>query len=498
MAHDRNFTRVVEQFELQFSVYCADRKTLFTQTPLWGYYGVQLSSPIKKVVILEVNITASTSTSSTAIPAVPEIPSVYERRESNVRSYCRSFPTEFTTAVGCTLTDATGRHYLDFFAGAGALNYGHNHPRLKQALVDYVMSDGLTHGLDLHTAAKTAFLQEFEARLLKPRHLPYKVQFTGPTGANAVEAAFKIARKATGRTGIFSYMGGYHGHSLGGLAATANREHRAGAGVSLHDTTFLPFPADSSSNLNSTGIDTHAYLRMILSDGHSGIEVPAAIVVETVQAEGGIMIASVEWLQELRAICDEYNIVLIVDEIQTGCGRTGPFFSFERAGIVPDIVTVSKSISGLGMPMSLVLLKPELDVWKPAEHTGTFRGNQLAFVTATEALKIFDEEEFATKTAANSAQIASTLEAIVATIDERITFRGEGMIWGIDLSGIDPTGAFAKAVSRGCFDDQLIIERVGRNDTVLKVLPPLTISPEELDNGLNLIAGAIKRCLDIL
>lgn len=438
-----------------------------------------------------VNVIDGTPEGHTASQAATTAPEIYERRESNVRSYCRSFPTEFASGTGSELTDSQGRVYLDFFAGAGALNYGHNHPRLKQALVDYVMADGITHGLDLHTQAKTRFLETFERLILAPRNLPYKVQFTGPTGANAVEAALKIARKAKGRTGVFSYMGGYHGHSLGGLAATANREHRAGAGVGLHDTTFLPFPNPDNN------IDTHAYLRMVLEDGHSGIEVPAAIILETVQAEGGITIAPVEWLQELREICTEFDIVLIVDEIQTGCGRSGPFFSFERAGIIPDIVTVSKSIGGLGMPMSLVLMKPELDIWKPAEHTGTFRGNQLAFVTAAEALELFVDDEFATRTAGHEQQVAAAMHAIIEPLDDRITTRGLGLIWGIDLAGIDPTGAFAKAVSRQCFDDFLIIERVGRNDTVLKLLPPLTITSEQLDDGLTRIASACSSAASI-
>jgi diaminobutyrate-2-oxoglutarate transaminase len=423
-------------------------------------------------------------------PQDSALPTIYAERESNVRSYCRSFPAEFATAVGSTLTDTSGRKFLDFFAGAGALNYGHNHPRLKQALVDYIVSDGLTHGLDLHTTAKTAFLTEFQARILNPRSLNYKVQFTGPTGANAVEAALKLARKATQRTGVFSFMGGYHGHSLGGLAATANREHRAAAGVPLGNTTFLPFPFGAMAEL-----DTLAYLRSVLADGHSGIEVPAAVIVETIQAEGGICIAPTEWLQELRRICDQYEIVLIVDDIQTGCGRTGEFFSFERAGIVPDIVTLSKSISGFGLPMSIVLMKPELDMWQPAEHTGTFRGPQHAFVTATEALRVFDEEHFVARTKANERTIADATHSTITSLDARITARGIGMIWGIDFSEIDATGAFAKSVSQQCFADGLVIERVGRNDTVLKVLPPLTIAPDELDAGLRIIAGAIKQQL---
>ncbi len=435
--------------------------------------------------------TIVTPTQANTTSGNPPGTEIYDRRESNVRSYCRSFPTVFTTAKGSTLTDEHGNEYLDFFAGAGALNYGHSNDRLKNVLLRYIESDGLVHGLDLHTAAKTEFLQTVEDLLLTPRGLPYKVQFTGPTGANAVEAALKVARNATGRTGVFSFMGGYHGHSLGGLAATANREHRAAAGVGLHDVTFLPFPFGHTAEM-----DTIGYLRSILEDTHSGIEVPAAIILETIQAEGGICIAPTPWLQQLRSVCDDYNIVLIIDDIQTGCGRTGTFFSFERAGIVPDIVTLSKSISGYGLPMAIVLLKPELDVWKPAEHTGTFRGNQLAFVTAAEAIRMFHDESFEARTAQLGEQVRNCVDEMICSLDDRISARGLGLMWGIDFAAIDPTGALAKKISQRCFADKLIIERVGRNDTVLKLLPPLTITPEELDNGLMRIAGAVKVCLD--
>src|SRR5581483_5688821 len=238
---------------------------------------------------------------------------VFGERESSVRSYCRAFPALFTTAKGATI-----------HAG-----------------------DGQTHGLDLHTSAKQHFLQQFTSRILEPRGLDYRVQFTGPTGANAVEAALKIVRKATGRSGIFAFMGGYHGHSLGALAATANLMHRGSAGTELGGVSFMPFPAGAMREM-----DTLGYMRAILEDGHSGIEKPAAGIVETVQAEGGVNVASVDWRQGLRSLCTEFGILLIVDEIQTGCGRTGPFFSFARAEIVPDVVMLSKSISGYGLPMA--------------------------------------------------------------------------------------------------------------------------------------------------
>lgn len=415
---------------------------------------------------------------------------VYERLEANVRSYCRSFPASFTRAKGATIWDADGNSYVDFLAGAGALNYGHNHETIKRAVVDYILQDGIGQGLDLHTSAKAGFLGTLERRILQPRGLSYKVQFTGPTGTNAVEAAFKLARKATQRTGIFAFSGSYHGHSLGSLAATANREHRAAAGVSLNDVTFMPFPFGSRASF-----DTLAYLETVLADGHSGVEVPAAVIVETVQGEGGVCLAPTPWLQGLRRICDNYGIVLIVDDIQAGCGRTGPFFSFERAGIVPDMVTVSKSIGGLGLPMSLVLLKPELDVWEPAEHTGTFRGNQLAFVAAEAALEVFAAERLEERTRANGEHVADRLMREVCALDPKIEMRGIGMIWGIDLARLDPTGAVAKAVSKQCFADGLIIERVGRNDTVLKLLPPLVIERDTLDRGIDILTNAIAGVL---
>jgi diaminobutyrate-2-oxoglutarate transaminase len=417
--------------------------------------------------------------------------SIFEERESNVRSYSRSFPTTFTSARGALILDVKGATYLDFLSGAGALNYGHNHPTIKAALLSYLAEDGIVHGLDLQTEAKATFLNEFTERVLEPRHLDHKVQFPGPTGTNAVEAALKVARRATGRSGVFSFMGGFHGHSLGSLAATANRSHRSAAGIALSGVTFMPFPFGAM-----TGVDTLAYLRAVLNDTHSGVELPAAIIVETVQAEGGVAVAPIEWLQGLREICDDYDIVLVLDEIQTGCGRTGPFFSFERAGIVPDIITVSKSISGYGLPMALTLIRPEFDVWHPGDHTGTFRGNQLAFVAATAALGVFEKEEIEAVTMANSALTRELLDTEILPIDSRLEARGIGLIFALETAAIDPTGGLAAEIAIRCFADHLIIERVGRNDTALKILPPLNIEASQLTDGLRRLARATRSCLE--
>jgi diaminobutyrate-2-oxoglutarate transaminase len=420
----------------------------------------------------------------------------FSEHESNVRSYCRRFTGVFERAKNARVYTESGEPYIDFFAGAGALNYGHNNEYIRDRVLAYLASDGIISGLDLHTTAKRAFLQTFSDRILQPRGLDYKVQFTGPTGANAVEAALKLARLATGRTNIFAFMGSYHGHSLGSLSVTANLGHRAAGGVSLNNTTFLPFPVMPPGDTGFSELDTIDFAEVLLTDVHSGVGKPAAVIVETVQAEGGVMVAPVPWLRRLRDLCDRHGILLICDEIQTGCGRTGPFFSFERAGITPDIVTVSKSISGLGLPMSLVLIRPDLDVWQPGQHTGTFRGNQLAFVGATAAIEFRLASGLEDEVALKAGLLEATLRERVARIHERIQIRGIGMIWGIDLGLIDP--GMADRVSDRCYERGLIVETVGRHDAVLKLIPPLTVEPEVLERGCLIIEESIRDELQTL
>lgn len=412
----------------------------------------------------------------------------FERHESNVRSYCRSFPAVFKRAKGAILVSETGREYIDFFAGAGALNYGHNPDFIKDRLAAYLASDGVAHGLDFYTTAKRDFIDAFVGRVLEPRGLDYKMQFVGPTGANAVEAALKIARRATGRTSVIAFMGGYHGLSLGGLAATASRSKRAAAGTPLHDVAFVPFPDQRMSADASM-----AFLQRVLDDGHSGVDLPAAVILETIQAEGGVNVAPVEWLRALRALCDRHGIVLICDDIQVGCHRAGPFFSFERAGIRPDIVTLSKSISGYGLPMSLVLLAPALDIWKPGEHTGTFRGNQLAFVGAAAATELALKLDLENEVRRKESVICQRFAERILPLDPRLQARGLGLIWGLDCSAVG--GDLAERLSARCFELGLVIETAGRGDTVLKFLPPLNIDDTLLLQGIDIVERALKDCL---
>ena len=352
---------------------------------------------------------------------------VFERLESEVRSYCRSFPTVFTKASEASIWDVNGREYIDFFAGAGALNYGHNNERIRRKLIDYLLADGVTHSLDMATKAKENFLTAFDSIILKPRNLSYKVMFPGPTGTNAVESAMKIARKVTGRTNIICFTNAFHGMTQGSLSATGNKFKRSGAGVPLSCTTFAPYDGYFDKQL-----DTSLMLDKLLGDPGSGIESPAAIILETVQGEGGLNAASFSWLRKIEALCRKYGMLLIVDDVQMGCGRTGTFFSFEEAGIRPDIVCLSKSIGGYGLPMALTLIKPEHDQWAPGEHNGTFRGNNLAFVAATEALSFWENEGFEAELKAKSEMIRMVLERITIKHPEtQMEIKGRGMIQGI-------------------------------------------------------------------
>ena len=413
---------------------------------------------------------------------------VFEECESEVRSYCRKFPALFSKAKNAVLTDKNGREYIDFFAGAGAINFGHNNPYIKKAIIDYLADDNIIHALDMYTDAKEKFLISLKEKILIPRGLEYKVMCCGSTGTNAVEAALKLCRKVKKRSNVFAFSGAFHGMTLGSLAMTGDRNSRRGAGVSMGDVTFMPYYdmfEDPMMSLN--------YLEKVLKDDHSGIDKPAAVFLETVQAEGGINVAPVEWLKRLRRICDENDLLMVVDDIQVGVGRTGTFFSFERADIVPDMVILSKSISGFGLPMSLLLMKAEYDIFKPAEHNGTFRGNQLAFVGSKAGIEYFCDNDLGNVAKEKGEVISDYLTEQILSIDDRLSVRGIGMIYGIDFADIDPK--LALEASHRCFDKGLVIELAGRNDSVLKILPPLTIEKEYLNKGLEIITREVKQLL---
>jgi diaminobutyrate-2-oxoglutarate transaminase len=400
--------------------------------------------------------------------------------ESQVRSYCRVMPAVFTRARNSEVWDETGRRYIDFWSACGSLNYGHNHPDMKAAVLKYLAGDGILNGLDLHTPAKRTFLQSMVSDILEPRGLDYVMQFPGPTGTNAVEAALKLARKITGRRPIVAFSNAFHGMTLGSLALTGNERVRQNSSAVLPPTVRLPFDGYCGAKAN----ELERFSNMCL-DPSGGIELPAAFVVETVQGEGGLNVASSQWIRTLSRVASKLGALLIIDEVQTGCGRTGSFFSFERAGIQPDIVCLAKSISGLGLPMSLVLIRRALDQWEPGEHNGTFRGNNLAFVSAAIALRYWKHPEFLANVEYISRQLDAWCEVTAGSFDAQ--HKGLGLMRGLRFAD----KRAARTIAHEAFKRGVLLECCGPHQEVLKLMPPLTMEPNVLSEGLAKVAASI-------
>ncbi len=411
---------------------------------------------------------------------------IFEEMESEVRGYVRSFPVVFDRAEGSELFDENDNRFIDFFAGAGTLNYGHNNPKITEALIEYLQHKGIVHGLDKATVAKREFMTKFRDTILAPRGLQYKMQFTGPTGTNAVETALKLARMIKRRSNVIAFTNGYHGLTMGALGVTGNYFYKDESYGSRANTAFMPF-----DGFLGEGVDSIEYMRKFLSDPSSGVDLPAAVIVETVQGEGGINVASVEWLKRLEELCREFDILLIIDDIQVGNGRTGTFFSFERAGIHPDMVTLSKSIGG-GLPMALLLMRPELDQWSPGEHTGTFRGNNLAFVASTQALGYWDNDDMGKVVEYKGKIIEDELKKMAADFPElEPQVRGVGMVWGLELASGIASEASQEAFTRG-----LVMETAGADDQVLKFLPSLLIEEDILREGLQIVRDSLTALVE--
>lgn len=400
---------------------------------------------------------------------------IFSELESNVRYYSRSFPVKFDKAKNSYLFDDNGNRYIDFFSGAGALNYGHNPDGMKSKMINYLHADGITHSLDMATSARENFIREFNRVILNTRNYNYKIQFTGPTGTNAVEAALKLARKFTKRKEIIHFTNSFHGMSMGALSIAGNLNKKRSIGIPVGYTKEIPF------NDGAFGIQAFKeYLANLSAE-----ELPAAVILETIQADGGINVADTNWLLQLFDLAKNYGIVTIVDDIQVGCGRTGNFFSFEDSEIVPDLICLSKSLSGYGLPMSMLLINPDMDIWEPGEHNGTFRGNNLAFITATEALKYWENKAFIEGIGQRTMFIKNFINDNL--LDETIAIKGKGLIVGLEFDN----GETATEIARMAFKKGLVIEVCGKEDNVIKLLPPLNIGMEDLAEGLDLLMQSI-------
>lgn len=411
----------------------------------------------------------------------------FEQGESEVRAYCRAFPTVFASASNARQVDEDGKSYIDFFGGAGVLNFGHNNPLMKRAMIDFLEADGVAHSLDMYTTTKRDFITRFRDVILSPRGMDHRMQFTGPTGSNAVESALKLARLTTGRRDVVAFSHGFHGMTLGALAATANDAHRKWAGVPLRDVVRLPFETAPGGK---TALGEYA---AALADSSSGLLAPAAFLVEPIQAEGGVNVASAQWLRDVQDLAHSVGALLVFDDIQAGCGRTGSYFSFDGMDLDPDIITLAKGLGGYGTPFAMTLNKPQVDAhWSPGAHTGTFRGQGLSMVAGTVALDYFTDDTLMTRVAEHGETMRGRLAAIAgAHPDHDWEVRGKGMLQGLDVGD----GALAKRVQAAAFDSGLLIGPCGSGGRVLKLIPPLTIPESDLAEGLELLTNAVTEAL---
>ncbi|MEV6945574.1 diaminobutyrate--2-oxoglutarate transaminase family protein [Streptomyces sp. NPDC051172] len=489
-------------------------------------------------------------------------------RESAARTYARALPIVPVRARGLTIEGADGRRYLDCLSGAGTLALGHNHPVVLEAIRKVLDSGAPLHVLDLATPVKDAFVTELFHTL--PRGLAdhARVQFCGPAGTDAVEAALKLVRTATGRTGLLAFTGAYHGMTTGGLEASGD--------ASDVRVARLPYPQDYRCPFGvggPRGAELAArWTESVIDDPKSGVPRPAGMILEPVQGEGGVIPAPDEWMRRMRSITSARSIPLIADEVQTGVGRTGAFWAVEHSGITPDVMVLSKAIGG-SLPLAVVVYRDDLDIWEPGAHAGTFRGNQLAMAAGTATLAYVRENHLAERAATLGSRMIAQLRALAREFPCIGEVRGRGLMIGLELvdaegdcggrggatfdgegseigaggsAGLDrglggldsasdgPSWAsrgldggsaapgcvdceplnlgttpaavpdsrvgsprpadpeLAAAVQRECLRRGLIIEVGGRHASVVRLLPPLTISDEQAAAVLDRLADAVE------
>jgi 2,4-diaminobutyrate 4-transaminase len=434
-------------------------------------------------------------TTSLPGPRSAELLARQERYESAARVYPRHFPFAVAEAQGSYIRDLDGNVFIDFLAGAGVLSFGHNHPELVEAATQQMSV--FTHGLDMPSPAKDAFTEAQLSMLPEPIRDHMKIHFCGPTGANAVDAAIKLAKTATGRGDIIAFRGGFHGTTHAGMAVTGSLSTKTPIANGVPGVHFFPYPTGGvPDGIDPTTWDATcaALLEEALTDPNGGIPLPAAVIMELVQGEGGVNPATLLFAQRVRKLTRDLGIPLIIDEVQTGGGRTGTWFAFEQYDIEPDIIVASKALSGMGLPIAVIIYNQDLDVWAPGAHTGTFRGNQLAFAAGAKAIELVRRDDLLGNVRARGEQVARALEPLSAHPAVR-EVRGLGLMWGVELVAPDDgrtAGRVAEEVQERALRAGLILELGGRDDCVVRMLPPLNVNAEVMDIALAILTRAIK------
>jgi diaminobutyrate-2-oxoglutarate transaminase len=431
-------------------------------------------------------------------PRSAELLAKQAARESNARVYPRHLPIAIADAAGSFVRDVDGNVFIDFLNGAGVLPLGHNHPELVQAATEQL--GVFVHGLDFPTPVKDAFIEAQLSMLPAGMRGRTKVHFCGPTGANAVDAAVKLCKTATGRGDVISFQGGFHGTTHAGMALSGLVANKEPVGNGVPGVHFFPYSSCSRCPVGLTPqtctVNCVRYLEQALADPNGGIPLPAAVVLEMVQGEGGVVPAHPDFVARVRALTRSLDIPLVVDEVQTGCGRTGTWFAFEHYGIEPDVIIASKALSGIGTPVAIIMYDQRLDTWAPGAHTGTFRGNQLAFAAGVETIRIFGRDDVLGNVRRRGEQVAGALAGLRDNPWVR-EVRGRGLMWGIELA--DPLdgracGELARQVQAAALRRGLILELGGRHDCVVRILPPLNVTAEVIDTACSILLDALAEC----
>jgi diaminobutyrate-2-oxoglutarate transaminase len=428
---------------------------------------------------------------------------VIKQLESNARTYASTFEAIFESGSGIRMRDQAGREIIDCLSCAGALPLGHNHPEVNQALMQFFSSGQVQQALDLSTPAKFHFIDTLFGLLPKEFAQRARIQFCSPSGSDAVEAAMKLTRIATGRQTIIAFSGAYHGMTSGALAAMGNLDAKSGSGAKGGDVHFAPYPYRYRCPFGSNGSETDSlsihYLRNLLNDPESGVTKPAAVIVEIVQGEGGCIPASAEWLRALRQITREHDIPLVIDEVQTGFGRTGRMFAFQHAEIYPDVLVLSKAVGG-GFPLAVVVYDKSLDVWSRGKHAGTFRGNQIGMIAGKVSMDIIQRDRLDVHASAMGALLTEGLHELKQVHPELGDVRGRGLMIGVEV--IHPAqdgvrgpqdGALSKSIKQAAFKQGLLLETGGRHGAVLRMLPPLIVNKSDVGDILDRLEVAIMQ-----
>lgn len=434
-----------------------------------------------------------------------------KQQESNARSYSRRLPLVLKKASGVYVEDVEGRQFIDCLAGAGALVLGHNHPVITNVIQQLLTDEAPLLTLDINTPTRDQFVQDLFSIFPREFSEQAKIQFCGPTGTDAVEAALKLVRTATGRNTILSFQGAYHGMSQGALSLMGSHSPKEPLDALLNSGVhFLPYPYDYRCPFGLSGeqgVQANLnYLENLLTDPESGVLLPAAVIVEVIQGEGGVIPADIKWLQGLREITKKAKVPLIVDEIQSGFARSGKMFAFEEAGIIPDVVVLSKALGG-GLPLAVMLYQDWLDTWQPGAHAGTFRGNQMAMAAGSAVINYIKENDLANHAANMGQRLLEHFYTLQRVYPQLGDVRGRGLMIGIEL--VDPNGQpdklghspacgeFASLVQRESLKRGLIVELGGRYGSVARFLPPLIITAEQVDDVAEIFARAVAAAVAI-